>query len=88
MNSDENRPFYDNPRFSTGIGPMTDRLLNTVFEKLSSDNFRQNLEDKIIDPITDVVSKKMRPYIYTSIVLYIILLILLIAIIVLLIRKK
>lgn len=75
-------------RFETGIGPMTDRVLNMIVDRLTSGNFKEILTDKIVDPITTVVNDKIRPYIYISIILYLILVGLLLVIIYLQVKKK
>ena len=41
MNSAEDP--YDNLRFETGIGPLTDKFLNSIFDKLTTENFKENL---------------------------------------------
>lgn len=74
--------------FSTGIGPMTDQILNTMLDRLTTDNFREKLTQKIVDPVTEIINKKIQPYIYVSAVLYVIVIILLIVIIYLIQRKN
>jgi len=84
MSQNENNNFS----FATGIGPMTDRVLNTVLDRLSTDKFREKLTDKIVGPVTNVVSQKVKPYIYLTIGLYAIVIILLIIIIYMLMKKQ
>ncbi|XWV25241.1 hypothetical protein QJ856_gp0531 [Tupanvirus deep ocean] len=79
---------YDQNRFETGIGPVTDRLLGTLLDKLTGGDFKDILTDKIVDPITEIINRKVKPYVYISIGLYIIVIILLALIIYLLIKKK
>ena len=75
-------------RIETGVGPITDRLLANILNRISNGNFKEMLTDKIVDPITGIINEKIRPYIYISVVLYIIIIILLVVIIYLLVRKK
>ncbi|AGC01860.1 hypothetical protein H012_gp603 [Acanthamoeba polyphaga moumouvirus] len=79
--------YADNIKFETGIGPMTDKILNSIFDRITTDGFREKLMDKIVDPITGIINEKIRPYIYLIIIMYIILVILLITIIYLLVKK-
>ncbi|XWV26501.1 hypothetical protein QJ857_gp0568 [Tupanvirus soda lake] len=79
---------YDQSRFETGIGPVTDRLLGTLLDKLTGGDFKDILTDKIVDPITEIINRKVKPYVYISIGLYSIVIILLALIIYLLIKKK
>lgn len=75
---------YDDPDFQTGIGPMTDRIINSALSKLST----MGITDKLLDPVTTVVKEKARPYIYASIVAYLLLIVLLGIIIYLLVKKN
>lgn len=75
-------------RIETGIGPVTDRLLSTIVDRVTSGDFKEILADKIVYPITDIINRKIRPYVYISIVLYLIVIVLLIIIIVLLSKKR
>lgn len=77
-----------NFRVVTGIGPVTDRILNGVLDKLSSREFKEKLNDKLIDPLTQIVNEKMQPYIYASLALYSIVIILLLIIIYFVVIKK
>ena len=78
----------NNNKFETGIGPVTDRLLGTVIDRLTNSDFREILTDKIVDPITEIINRKIRPYVYVSIGLYTVVIVLLIIIIYLLMKKK
>ena len=78
----------DNFRFDTGLGPMTDRLLNTVLDRATSGDFREKLMDKIVEPITHIINRKIKPYVYISIALYLVVILLLVIIIYLLVKKK
>lgn len=81
-------PTENNIKFETGIGPMTDKILNSIIDKLSADNLKEKLTDKVVYPLTEIVNEKIRPYIYISLILYLVIIILLIAIIYLLARRK
>lgn len=78
------------PSFQTGFGPLTDNLINKIFNNIDNENLRNKLIDKIIDPLTDILNKRMRPYLYTVIILYCVIVVLLLIIIYLIIanRKK
>lgn len=78
----------NNFRFETGIGPITDKILNSILDRLTTDNFKERLTDKIVDPVTTIINQKIKPYIYTSMALYAILVILLVIIIYLLVTKR
>lgn len=80
--------YDDGLRFSTGIGPRVDKFLNGIIDKISTDEFRENLSNKIVGPITDIVNQKIKPYIYIGIGLYVILLVLLLIIIYMLYKKN
>lgn len=86
MNSKE-VPHDESVRFATGIGPTTDKILNTLIDRFTSGDFREKLTDRIVDPITNMINDKIRPYIYVCIGLYFIVILLLIVIIWLLIKK-
>lgn len=80
---------YDNPHhFETGMGPMADKIWNTVLEKLSTSDVKRKLSRIVVDPITDVVKEKAKPYAYAGIFLYLVIVILLVVIIYLLIKKR
>ncbi len=80
--------YEDNNRFQTGMGPVTDKILGTILDRVTSGDFKEILTDKIVDPITEIINIKIKPYVYVSIGLYIIVIILLIIIIYLLLKKK
>lgn len=67
-------------RFETGLGPMTDRILNQVATTLSS--------DKVLEPLTSAAKKRVMPYVKIMGIMYIILIVLLLIIIYLLIMIK
>lgn len=82
---------YDLPNnshfFTTGIGPMTDNILNNILERITSDSFKEQLSNKIVGPVISLINSKIKPYVYLSIGLYMIIIILLI-IIIFLVRRK
>ena len=91
MNSNqvqETGNYNDNFKFATGIGPITDKILNSILDRFTSDGFKEKLTDKIVDPITNIINEKIKPYVYVSVGLYFIVIILLIVIIYLLIKKQ
>jgi len=87
-NYHDNHTNQHDTTFATGIGPVTDGVVNTVLEKFSSRDFKEMVSDRIVSPVTEMISNKLRPYIYMCGALYLLLVILLIVIIYLLINKK
>lgn len=67
--------------FESGFGPITDRILNNIYNFLTNKEFQDKVSDKLVNPLTQIINDKMRPYIYMSIVLYGIIIVLLITII-------
>ena len=88
--SDKRPPnlYTDHSKLQTGFGPMTDKVLNSVLESMSSSTFKEQLTHRIIDPSAKIIKDKMRPYINIGIGMYLFLVFLLIVIIYLLIRKQ
>lgn len=78
----------DNFRFETGLGPATDRILNSILDKFATDNFKEKLTDKIVDPIAEIINQKIKPYVYISLGLYGIIVILLLLLIYITIKKN
>lgn len=70
----------------TGIGPVTDRFINTAISRFTNGNFKEVVTEKVINPVSDIIYAKARPYIYISVGLYAIVILLLVIIIYLLIR--
>lgn len=64
----------------TGIGPMTDNLINIILKKIASKEFKGMLANKIVDPSMKLVYSKVKPYIYASVVMYVTVIILLLMI--------
>ena len=81
-------PREDHSRFETGIGPMTDRLLNSAVDRLTSGDFREKLMDKIVDPTFSLINRKIQPYVYVSLIMYLFIIILLAFIIYLLFSNR
>jgi hypothetical protein len=77
-----------NSTIETGIGPMVDNTLNSILDRLTGDNFREKLTNKIVDPVTDIVNQRLKPYVNISLGLYAILIVLLCIIIYLLVRWR
>jgi len=75
------------PKIETGIGPITDTILNNCLNKLNSEEFKNKLIEIIYQPALDIVLIKFKPYIYLLASLYIIIIFLLIIQLYLLIRK-
>ena len=75
-------------RLETGVGPVTDRILGNVIDKISSEEFRTNVLSKIVEPVVVVVSNKIKPYLLIAFVLYLVLFVMLIYIIVCVTRMK
>lgn len=67
----------ESSRFETGIGPMTDRFLGSIVDRLTSGDFREKVMGKIVDPTFDLIYRKAKPYIFLTVAMYIILIILL-----------
>jgi len=88
MSSNDTVDHDNNFKFNTGIGPITDRILNSILDRLATDSFREKLTDKIVDPITNIINQKIKPYVYISVTMYLIVIILLIVIIYLLVKKN
>lgn len=73
--------------FQTGMGPITDRVINAVADKLSSEDVQKTLTTRVIEPITVVVQEKIRPYLYVGFIFYLVLLILVMVILFMVIRS-
>lgn len=72
----------------TGIGPMTDRIINELIDKIDINDYKEKIYEKIVDPLTSMINKRIQPYIYFSAGLYILIIILLLIIIYILLNKK
>jgi len=78
----------DKPIFETGMGPKTDRIINELINGFTIDNYRDKINDKFLDPITEIINQKTKPYVYLTYGLYSINIILLLVIIYILLNKK
>jgi len=65
----------------SGFGPITDRILNNFYNFLTNKEFQDKVSNKLVNPLTQIINDKMKPYMYISIVLYGIIIVLLITII-------
>ena len=86
--SDIQQQYNKNFRVETGIGPVTDNIFNVILDKLNTDQFKEKITDKIFDPITDIINKKLKPYVHIGIGAYLVIIILLLVIIYLLVSRK
>jgi hypothetical protein len=75
-------------KIETGMGPITDKIINEFINGISIDNYESRINDKVLDPITKLINKKMQPYMYLSGGLYIVIILLLLIIIYMLFTKK
>lgn len=75
-------------KIETGVGPVTDKFVNTIVDTINSESFRKNVASKVLDPITVAINEKVKPYLYLIGLLYLIVVVLLIIIIVLLVKRK
>lgn len=83
--------FQDNDNnfnVESGIGPMTDNILNTILDRVTSGDFKEQLTNKIVSPVIDIINKKIKPYLYVGIALYLLIILLLLIIVFLVIKKK
>lgn len=78
----------DNTSLNTGFGPMTNKIINELIGSIDIDNHRDKIYDKVVDPLTGIVQKRMLPYLYFSAGLYILIIVLLLIIIYILHNKK
>lgn len=75
-------------KIETGVGPVTDKFINTIVDTVNSEPFRRNIASKVLDPITVAINERIKPYLYLIGFLYLVIVILLIIIIYILIRRK
>lgn len=88
MESSNSPEYRNNFNLETGIGPMTDNILNTILDRVTTGDFKERLTDKIVSPVTNIINKKIQPYIYLAAGSYVLLLILLLIIIYMLMKNK
>jgi len=85
---DDDKNSNQNFNFQTGIGPVTDNILNAILDRFTTAQFQGKLLNKIVSPLTNVINEKIKPYVYISIGLYVFIVLLLFIIIFLVVRKK
>lgn len=73
-------------KIQTGIGPMTDKLLANLIDKLNEN--KDKIYINAINPIIRDIKARIVPYAYVGFLMYIILIILLLFIIYILMIKK
>jgi len=78
----------DGYKFISGIGPITDNILNDIFNKITSNNFGERILAKVSKPLMTAINQKIQPYIYWSIAMYLLIIVLLIVIIYLLVKRN
>ena len=78
-------PNYD---FASGLGPITDKILNGMFDAITNRDFKDKISDKLINPLTQIVNDKIKPYVCMGVFLYSIVFIMLLIIIYLLYTKN
>jgi len=74
--------------FESGIGPITDKIINGVFDVITNKDFNEKISNKLVTPLTQIVNDKIKPYIYISGFLYLIIITLLLIIISLISNPK
>lgn len=67
-------------QIDTGIGPITDGILNGIINNITSGNYKDKL-DKLVNPLISLIGDKLKPIVYVILVLYALILVLLIYII-------
>ena len=72
----------DRKTVETGMGPITDRLINELINNIMTD------QNKLVDPLTNMINRRIQPYIYFIAGLYVLIIGLLIVIIYILLNKK
>ena len=78
----------DHKILETGMGPVTDRILNEFIDGIANDKYRDKINDKVVYPLTTIINQRVQPYVYFSAGLYILIIILLLIIIYILLNKK
>lgn len=81
-----NTPDTTGNAYRSGIGPITDRIINSVLDGINTQSFRQILKERMVNFTMEIVLEKMKPYIILSVILYIVIIIFLLAIIIILCR--
>ena len=75
-------------KIKTGIGPITDNILNECLKKLSTNEFKMSIIDMFLDPMFSNISNKIQPYLYMISLLYGVIIVLILIIIYLIVTKK
>lgn len=75
-------------KLKTGMGPVTDRIVNELIDGFTIDAYQDKINNKFVDPITEIINRRVQPYVYLSGGLYIVIIILLCVIIYILVHKK
>lgn len=73
---------------NTGLGPTTDRIINSVINKINTPVMKETVNDKILEPLKAKVMSTVKPYLYLGGILYIIIIVLLLIIIIMLLRRQ
>lgn len=84
MEENKDSPFTVN----TGIGKMTDKLINTCIGEFGKKHNKDKINKFIVNPIIDSITEKFYPYVITVSILYVMILVLIFIIIFLVQRKK
>lgn len=61
----------------TGIGPMTDNMLNVLIKKMNESGLKDSIECNIFEPTLEKIKNRFRPYLLLTVVLYLIIIVLL-----------
>jgi hypothetical protein len=72
----------------TGLGPVTDKIISDLLDKFTIEKYQDRINDGFIDPLTQLVNQRLKPYVYFGGVLYIINVGLLLLVIYLLLSRK
>jgi ABC-type phosphate transport system permease subunit len=72
----------------TPSNSIIDKLLNIAIDKLKASDVSQILEVRIVDPVTEMIEKKVRPYLWYGALMYLIIIVMLIFIIIMLMRQR
>lgn len=71
----------------TGLGPRTDRLVSYALEKALTDDVKNLITSKLIDPLTSYIYQMFKPYLIGACIAYLIIILILLYIVYLL-RKR
>lgn len=79
---------YKPQPFETGMGPITDSLINKLIQQLEKTTIKDKLYDRIFCPLTEIINRKLQPYIYIFLSMYGILFFLLVFIFIFLLLSR